>query len=184
MRGSGGQWDCYWRCHAAAAAYGGGNMSPRSLSLPLAHPRSPLFPPAAHPPPTPPQTGVLQDDLVSALEECLPGWNSAVPLQVGQKICLPGYIPACDVVIDSGVLAVCRWLLGGAPLLGGWRGSCRAPTARTAAQPPPAPPCLIPPTRRRRVGLQGVHGAAGRHAHHDRLRVWHLHQSGCWRGGG
>lgn len=46
--------------------------------------------------------GVLQDDLVAALESCLSGWGSSTALQVGQKICLPGYVPACDYVIDSG----------------------------------------------------------------------------------
>ena len=30
--------------------------------------------------------GVLQDDLVAALESCLSGWTSSTALQVGQKI--------------------------------------------------------------------------------------------------
>ncbi len=46
--------------------------------------------------------GVLQDDLVAALESCLSGWTSSTALQVGQRICLPGYVPACDYVINSG----------------------------------------------------------------------------------
>ena len=45
--------------------------------------------------------GVLQDDLVAALTQCI-GFTAGGTLAVGQKICLPGYVPACDSVIDSG----------------------------------------------------------------------------------
>ena len=51
------------------------------------------------------QFGTQQDDLVAALEQCI-GYTAGTALQIGQKICLPGYIPACDNVIDSGQ---CCW---------------------------------------------------------------------------
>lgn len=46
--------------------------------------------------------GVQQDDLLSVLQECV-GYVPGSALAVGQKICLPGWVPACDYVIDSGV---------------------------------------------------------------------------------
>ncbi|PRW45585.1 peptidoglycan-binding [Chlorella sorokiniana] len=51
---------------------------------------------------------ILQDDLEAALESCLSGWSTSTALQVGQKICLPGYVPACDYVVDSGGSSQCK----------------------------------------------------------------------------
>lgn len=43
--------------------------------------------------------GVQMDDLQAAMQQCV-GFTGT--LQVGQKICLTGWVPACDHVIDSG----------------------------------------------------------------------------------
>lgn len=43
--------------------------------------------------------GVQMDDLQASLEQCV-GFTGT--LQVGQKICLTGWVPACEYVIDSG----------------------------------------------------------------------------------
>ena len=65
------------------------------------------------------QYGATTDELQAALAECLPGWNAGVALQVGQKICLPGYVPA--------ELRIRCWITG----------CCQEPQVRTARRLPP-----------------------------------------------
>ncbi|KAL4424132.1 hypothetical protein ABPG75_001433 [Micractinium tetrahymenae] len=49
--------------------------------------------------------GIQMDDLQAALQQCV-GYTGT--LQVGQKICLTGWVPACDYVIDSDGMSNCK----------------------------------------------------------------------------
>lgn len=51
--------------------------------------------------------GVNSDELAVSMSECV-GYQPGAVLQVGQKICLTGYVPACDSVIDSGNIPTCK----------------------------------------------------------------------------
>eukprot|EP00887_Chlorella_sp_A99_P006876 scaffold2.g6876.t1 len=51
--------------------------------------------------------GVLQDDLLTALEQCI-GFTSTTMLQVGQQICLPPWQPSCAYVANSGGVETCK----------------------------------------------------------------------------